>query len=84
VRIDGRVQGVGFRWYCREQAVKRGLAGFVRNTPEGAVEAAFEGEPSAVEAVLDWCRRGPSSADVDSVDVREEDPTGDREFRITR
>lgn len=84
VLIQGQVQGVGFRWYCREQAGQRGLTGFVRNTTDGGVEAAFEGEPDAVDALVDWCRRGPASAEVDSVQVREEEPTGEREFRITR
>ncbi len=50
VLVSGEVQGVGFRWYCREQAMGRRVTGFVRNLPDGQVEAAFEGDPQAVPA----------------------------------
>ena len=84
ILVSGDVQGVGFRWYTREQAMERGLGGFVRNLPDGNVEAVFEGDPAAVDECVEWCRSGPRSADVRSVHVREEDPKGDSEFRIAR
>jgi acylphosphatase len=84
VHVSGNVQGVGFRWYCREEAMGAGVGGFVRNLPDGRVEAAFEGDAEAVDAMVSWCRSGPAWATVNSVDVEEEDPTGEREFSITR
>jgi acylphosphatase len=82
VLLSGDVQGVGFRWYCREEAIGRSVAGFVRNLPDGRVEATFEGEPAAVEAMVAWCRSGPGSARVDDLQVDEEAPTGELGFRI--
>ena len=75
--VSGRVQGVFFRATTREEAVSRNLTGWVRNTPDGLVEAVFEGERGAVESMIDWCRRGPSSARVDDVEVTWEGPTGE-------
>jgi acylphosphatase len=82
VLIKGRVQGVGFRWSCRRMAEAQGLAGWCRNLPDGRVEACFEGGPAAVEAALAWCREGPSSAIVTSVDVTPETPQGEQGFRL--
>ena len=82
VLIKGRVQGVGFRWSCRRMAEAAGLAGWCRNLPDGRVEACFEGDPAAVEAALAWCREGPSSAIVTSVDVTPEMPRGERGFDL--
>jgi acylphosphatase len=84
VVVSGDVQGVGFRWYCREQARARDVKGFVRNLSDGGVEAAFEGTPESVEAMVTWCREGPTWARVKSVDVTEEEPEGLQDFRITR
>jgi acylphosphatase len=84
VSIEGRVQGVFFRATCIERARELGLGGWVRNTPDGRVEAAFEGAPEAVEQILAWCREGPPMANVDHVDLREDEPTGETEFRATR
>jgi acylphosphatase len=84
VFISGQVQGVGFRWFCREEALRRRLAGFVRNLPDGRVEAAFEGEPAAVDQMVEWCRGGPDFASVSEVDVSEESPAGDARFVISR
>ena len=84
VHVSGGVQGVGFRWFCRQEAYRHGVAGFVRNLDDGRVEAAFEGEPGAVDAMVEWCRRGPAGARVDDVTVAEEGPTGESAFRITR
>lgn len=82
VVVDGRVQGVGYRVSCARQASAAGLAGSVRNLPDGRVEAIFEGPPGAVEDLVTWCRRGPSSALVGNVRVSEELPRGATEFLI--
>ncbi len=84
VLISGDVQGVNFRWYCRDEASSRGVGGFVRNLPDGRVEAAFEGDPESVDAMVEWCRLGPPAARVREIDVREERPAGDRAFTIAR
>jgi acylphosphatase len=81
VTISGRVQGVGFRYAARDRARSRDVAGWVRNNPDGTVEAVFEGPPEAVEALVAWCRRGPSGARVDDVRVELEAPNGERGFR---
>ncbi|HEX2272243.1 MAG TPA: acylphosphatase [Acidimicrobiales bacterium] len=82
VVVSGRVQGVFFRDSCRDEAAAAGVAGWVRNTPEGEVEAWFEGDPEAVERLVTWCREGPSSAHVTGVDVANEDPAGETGFRV--
>lgn len=68
VQIYGRVQGVWFRGSTREAALRRGLTGWVRNRPDGGVEAVFEGAPAELERILEWCRAGPPGARVDRVD----------------
>ena len=82
VVVSGRVQGVFFRDTCQRQAAATGVAGWVRNRNDGAVEAAFEGDPAAVDARVRWCHQGPSGARVDAVAVTEEGPEGDRGFRV--
>lgn len=79
VFISGRVQGVAFRHYTLKTAVSLGLKGWVRNLDDGRVEAMFEGEDSTVEAMLQWCRKGPSSAIVTNLDIKEE-PFFDPQF----
>jgi acylphosphatase len=83
VTAHGRVQGVFFRDSTRDEAERRGVSGWVRNTSQGTVEAVFEGEPDDVEALVWFCREGPGSADVDRVDVDEEEPEGLRGFKVT-
>lgn len=78
VMIAGRVQGVGFRYSTVRQAERLGLTGWVRNCPNGCVEAEFEGPRAELEAMLAWCHHGPSLALVDSVDARWE--TGDAKY----
>ena len=83
VVVRGRVQGVFFRATCADRARELDLAGWVRNASGGAVEAVFEGDPPAVEAMIDWCRRGPPAARVIEVDVTDEPPANARGFEIT-
>jgi acylphosphatase len=82
VVVSGDVQGVSFRDATREEAENAGLAGWVRNRDDGSVEAVFEGNPDAVERLVDWCRSGPSSADVDDVEASEEEPEGESGFEV--
>ena len=80
--VHGRVQGVTFRGSTREEARRAGVDGWVRNRPDGCVEAVFEGEAAAVEQLVAFCRRGPSWAAVERVDIAEEAPEGEQGFRI--
>jgi len=82
VEIFGRVQGVAFRAYTLDEARRRGAAGWVRNRPNGSVEAAFEGAPESVEALVAWCRQGPPWARVDHLRCFEEAPEHLAGFRI--
>ena len=82
VIVRGRVQGVAFRAYTREAARRAGVRGWVRNRPDGSVEAAFEGARGAVEAMLGFVRRGPRAARVDAVEVIDEPLAGDLGFEI--
>jgi acylphosphatase len=81
--VAGRVQGVFFRASCAERARATNVAGWVRNTVDGRVEAEFEGSPDAVEAMILWSRHGPPGARVDAIEVAERTPTGDGDFRIS-
>jgi acylphosphatase len=74
VVVHGLVQGVFFRDTIRRHADRRGVAGWVRNNPDGSVEAVFEGDEEAVERLIEVCREGPRGARVDSVDVLREEP----------
>ena len=82
VVVRGRVQGVFFRDSCRRRAMELGVHGWVSNREDGAVEAVFEGEADAVEAMVSWSHQGPAQAHVSSVDVREEDPRSERGFAV--
>lgn len=82
VVVAGRVQGVWFRQSCRERARAEGVAGWVRNRSDGAVEAVFEGEEEAVDRMLAWVAIGPPRARVDRTEVRREDPVGERSFEV--
>jgi acylphosphatase len=75
LRIEGRVQGVGFRYATRDQALRLGLGGWVRNRGAREVEVAAEGEQSAIEALVAWCRRGPPGAYVRDVSATWDQPT---------
>jgi acylphosphatase len=75
--VSGRVQGVAFRHATAEAAARLGLRGFVRNLPDGRVEAEAEGPRAAVEALVAWCRRGPPAAEVEALAVTWREPRGD-------
>jgi acylphosphatase len=76
------VQGVGFRYQARSRAQSLGLDGFVRNLPDGSVEAAFEGDEQRVDSMIEWCRRGPAGARVEDVETVWEEPTGEPGFAV--
>jgi acylphosphatase len=82
VRIRGRVQGVFFRAEARARAESLGLAGWIRNAEDGCVEAVFEGDEERVSSMVDWCRRGPSGARVEGVEVEPDEPTGETGFSV--
>lgn len=82
VVAHGLVQGVFFRDTCRREAERRGVAGWVENAYDGTVVAEFEGPSDAVEALVDWCRRGPSRAHVERVDVTDREPDGRTGFHV--
>jgi acylphosphatase len=83
--VSGRVQGVFFRVETRYEAMKRNVAGWVRNTYGGRVEAIFEGEREDVEKMIDFCRKGPSGARVTKIDVQWEEYSGEfKDFKIRR
>ncbi|MGD1970266.1 MAG: acylphosphatase [Desulfobacterales bacterium] len=84
VIISGRVQGVFFRVETQRAAERFGVMGWVRNKPDGTVEAVFEGQQSAVDAALQWCQEGPNLAVVENVDLKWQDFTGEfKRFDIT-
>lgn len=82
VRVSGRVQGVCFRAYTVDEAAAVGVTGWVRNTSDGEVEAVFEGDKSAVEEMIAWCRHGPPAARVSNVHVVWGEPNGEQGFGI--
>ena len=74
VRVSGDVQGVFFRNSTRQQANRLGLAGWVRNLPDGRVEVVFEGPEDSVRRAVEWCRQGPEHAHVEEVSTEREAP----------
>lgn len=82
VVISGRVQGVGFRWSVQREARRLGIGGWVRNLPDGRVEALFEGEDRAVESAVEFAGRGPDNATVQSARATTVPGEGSLEFRI--
>lgn len=82
VAVHGRVQGVFFRDSCSREAERAGVAGWVRNEPDGSVAATFEGPADAVERLVAWCHEGPPHARVELVRVSEADPTGATTFDV--
>jgi acylphosphatase len=82
VVVHGNVQGVFFRDSTRRLAAQHGVAGWVRNNPDGSVEAVFEGDPSDVEQLIRFARKGPRGAQVERVDVLDEGAEGLNDFVI--
>ena len=82
VVVHGRVQGVFFRDSVRRLAEREGVGGWARNARDGTVEAVFEGEPAAVERLVDFCRLGPPHASVERIEVADEAPEGLHGFAI--
>ena len=82
VLVSGRVQGVFFRDTCQRLAVQHGVAGWVRNLPDGRVEAVFEGLADDVARLIEWARHGPRLAVVENVAVQPESPEGLAAFQI--
>ena len=82
VTVRGRVQGVFFRETVRRRAEPLGVAGWVHNRPDGAVEAVFEGDPEAIAQLVAFCREGPAGAQVEAVDVAGEEPRGEHGFTV--
>jgi acylphosphatase len=82
VRAHGRVHGVFFRDTLRRAAQREGVSGWAANRPDGTVEAVLEGEPEAVDRLVELCRGGPGHADVERLDVADEEPEGLAGFEI--
>jgi acylphosphatase len=82
VTVRGMVQGVFFRVETRDRARSLDLSGWVTNAPDGTVRAAFEGDDERVESMVEWCRRGPNGAHVETVDVTWAEPEGKQGFSI--
>ena len=82
VVVHGLVQGVFFRDTCRREAQRLGVAGWVENAYDGTVRAEFEGSADAVDELVRWCRRGPSRAHVERVQVTDLEPTGASGFEV--
>jgi acylphosphatase len=82
VVVHGLVQGVFFRDSCRREAEQRGVTGWIENAYDGTVRAELEGPAEAVEAVVAWCRRGPSRAHVSRIEVLDLEPVGDKSFAV--
>jgi acylphosphatase len=82
VVVHGQVQGVFFRDSTRRLAQQHGVAGWISNRWDGTVEAVFEGEEDAVERLVSFCREGPRGAQVERVDVTDEEPEGLQGFRV--
>ncbi len=81
--LQGRVQGVSFRYYTMQEARSLGLTGWVRNLWDGRVEVLFEGDEGAVKQMIVWCRQGPPSAVVEEVEIAWEEPTAEfNNFRV--
>jgi len=80
--VRGRVQGVWYRGSCAEQARGLGISGWARNLPDGRVEIVAEGNPEALDNLVEWCRHGPPAARVTALEVRAEEPEGLDSFTV--
>jgi acylphosphatase len=82
LRIEGRVQGVGYRASFAQQAIALGLSGWVRNRRDGSVEACVDGDAQAIEAIITWARRGPPAAQVSNLTIEDSAAPAAGDFRI--
>jgi len=82
IHVQGRVQGVFFRLAAKELALSLGLAGVARNEPDGGVSVEVEGETGPLERFVEWCRHGPEQSTVKSLDIRDGEVRGLRDFII--
>ncbi|MDT8400767.1 MAG: acylphosphatase [Bacteroidales bacterium] len=82
IRVTGRVQGVGYRYSAVKEARKHDIKGYVKNLPDGSVSIEAEGSENKLNAFLLWCRKGPGTGYVESVNVNTLPPAGYEEFRI--
>jgi acylphosphatase len=81
VLVSGRVQGVFYRDSCRQKAEEEGIGGSARNLSDGRVEVILEGDDDAVERMTQWCRQGSGAAQVESVEIEEQEPQGEGSFK---
>ncbi len=84
VLVTGKVQGVWFRESTRQEAERLGVGGWVRNLPDGRVEAVFTGPTAAVDELVAWCRKGPPAARVDGVSATTQPGAQESGFRVLR
>jgi acylphosphatase len=82
IRVMGKVQNVGFRYYTEKTAREFNISGFVRNEPGGGVYIEAEGESDALESFMSWCRRGPQWARVDRFEVQDQPVMGYSGFKV--
>ncbi len=80
--ISGRVQGVYYRAFTQNTALRLGLHGWVRNMPDGGVEAVFEGQRQLIEQAISACKKGPSGSRVDHIAAAWQEPSGEQGFEI--
>jgi acylphosphatase len=81
VLVSGRVQGVFYRDSCRQKAEEEEIGGSARNLSDGRVEVILEGDDDAVERMTQWCRQGSGAAQVESVEIEEQEPQGESSFK---
>jgi acylphosphatase len=84
IKITGKVQGVNFRYYTKQEAIRLGIHGSVMNLDDGSVLIRAEGEPEQLEAFVNWCKTGPSRARVDGLDIQDVQVEGHAGFVILR
>ena len=82
ISVSGKVQNVGFRFHTRKTAQDMGIHGYVSNLPDGSVLIRAEGEEDNLDRFVEWCRQGPSWAEVTRLEVNEEPPEGLKDFQI--
>lgn len=82
IEVSGRVQGVGFRYSARNEAVRLGIKGFVKNLPGGHVYLEIEGSPEQTDKMIQWCRTGPSTGWVDNLQLWQGELVGFENFSI--